>query len=489
MSVSVYFSNQIVQVAVGKRGKKGTIQAVYSSVAPEGCIINGIVMDPEVLGNFLNEFWILNNIPKKDVYLVVKSNKIASKNLNVPVLDKKKTFSYITREFSDMQREEEENTIAYTKLKRDNKKKQVEIYAEMAPKEQLREFMNIFANMGVALKGIISAEGSIIGYVKNTMARGNSTFILQVVNGNLVSNILIVEGEFTYYNSVRCFNEVGTPEYLEDLARSLNQLQQFMTTQKITAPIERVLVAGTENADLSNYNYVVSNQGVNAPVELVNAGISDPNLNFQAQRALFAYSGLFDQGIESNFLTNFDAKKEDAKVMDPAMKKRVITIATTLAVMLILFGFFLTKRLIAKSNYDEYHDYNSSPTTMMKVADYEAAVADRDAMQKKYNSINTVVETIDSYPVCTDEVIETIEETARGYADVEILSFDAESGHVAFTAKSKVVGDIYKYIDRLLDEDIFMNVEHTGYTLEEKTNLYNIRVECILAPSVGREEE
>ena len=29
----------------------------------------------------------------------------------------------------------------------------------------------------------------------------------------------------------------------------------------------------------------------------------------------------------------------------------------------------------------------------------------------------------------------------------------------------------------------------TGYTLEEKTNLYNIHVECILAPSVGREEE
>ncbi|MCR4846148.1 MAG: hypothetical protein K5865_05355 [Eubacterium sp.] len=489
MSVSVYFSNQIVQVAVGKRGKKGTLQTVYSSVAPEGCIINGIVMDPEVLGNFLNEFWILNNIPKKDVYLVVKSNKIASKNLYIPVLDKKKTFSYITREFSDMQREEEENTIAYTKLKRDNKKKQVEIYAEMAPKEQLREFMNIFSNMGVALKGIISAEGSIIGYVKNTMVRENSTFILQVVNGNLVSNILIVEGEFTYYNSVRCFNEVGTPEYLEDLARSLNQLQQFMSTQKITAPIERIFVAGTENADLSAYNYVVSNQGVNAPCELVNTGIGDPNLNFQAQRALFAYSGLFDQGIESNFLTNFDAKKEDAKVMDPAMKKRVITIATTLAVMLILFGFFLTKRLIAKSNYDEYHDYNSSPTTMMKVADYEAAVADRDAMQKKYNSINTVVETIDSYPVCTDEVIETIEETAKGYADVEILSFDAESGHVSFTAKSKVVGDIYKYIDRLLDEEIFMNVEHTGYTLEEKTNLYNIHVECILAPSVGREEE
>ena len=488
MSVSVYFSNQIVQVAVGTRGKKGVLKNIYTTVAPEGCIINGIVMDAEVLGNFLKEFWALNNIPKKDVYLVVKSNKIISKNLEIPALDKKKTYGYITREFSDMQREEGEDTLAYTKLAKNAKKKQVKVYAEMAPKEQLREFMTIFADMGIALKGIISAEGSIIGYVNKNIAKKGSTFILQIVNGNLVSNVLIVEGEFTYYNSVRCFNDVGTPEYLEDLARSLNQLEQFMSTQKITSPVERIFVAGTDKNDLSQYAYVMSNQGVNAPCELLNTGIADSNLNFEAQRALFAYSGLFDEGAESNFLTNFNMKKDGVKTMDPKMKKRVITIAATLGVMLVLFGIFLTKRLIAQSEYEELHSYNTSATTTMKVADYEAAVEDRDAMQKKYNSINTVIETIDSYPVCTDEVIEIIEETAKGYAEVEILSFDAESGHVAFTAKSKVVGDIYKYIDRLLGEKIFMNVEHTGYTLDEKTNMYNIRVECILAPSVGREE-
>ena len=127
MSVSVYFSNQIVQVAVGNRGKKGVLKNIYTTVAPEGCIINGIVMDAEVLGNFLKEFWALNNIPKKDVYLVVKSNKIISKNLEIPVLDKKKTYGYITREFSDMQREEGEDTLAYTKLAKDAKKKRVKV--------------------------------------------------------------------------------------------------------------------------------------------------------------------------------------------------------------------------------------------------------------------------------------------------------------------------------------------------------------------------
>ena len=103
-------------------------------------------------------------------------------------------------------------------------------------------------------------------------------------------------------------------------------------------------------------------------------------------------------------------------------------------------------------------------------------------------SINTVVDTIDSYPVCTDEVIKIIEDTAKGYAEIEILSFNAEEGKVTFSAKSDNVNDIYKYIDKLLGEEIFMNVDHTGYTYDESEEMYDIHVDCTLAESVGRSE-
>ena len=116
MSVSVYFSNQIVQIAVGTRAKKGSLKSVYTTMAPEGSIINGIVMDADALGAHIQRFWEANNIPKKDVYLVLNSNKIAGKNLGVPNMNGKKTLEFILREFADMQREDEENTIAYTPI-------------------------------------------------------------------------------------------------------------------------------------------------------------------------------------------------------------------------------------------------------------------------------------------------------------------------------------------------------------------------------------
>ncbi|MBR6403540.1 MAG: hypothetical protein IKS48_09185 [Eubacterium sp.] len=488
MSVSVYFSNQIIQIAVGTRARKGKLQKVYTTIAPEGSIINGIVMDAGSLGSHIKGFWEMNSIPKKDVYLVVNSNKIAGKNLSVPNMNSKKTLAFIMREFSDMQREDAENTIAFTSLGTDKKSKVRRLYAELAPKDQLREFIEIFAGMGVTLKGIISGEGSIIGYAQMTLAKLSKTFILQVVNGNLVSNVLFVDGLFRYYNSIRCFNEPGTMEYLDDLARSLNQLEQFMNTEKITSPVERIYVAGTTRDDLNQYNQVVHDHGVEANCELVHTGLSaDPTLEHESQTALFAVSGLFDQGSESNFLTNFSMKKEGENTLDPRTKKRIVIVISTLVLMLVLMGVALTLRLIREAKYKEAKDYNNSPSVMMQAMAYDEATQKRDAMLAKYNSINTVVETIESYPVCNDKVIETIEETARGYADIEILSFDAEQGKVTFSAKAENVNDIYKYIDKLLLEDIFMTVDHTGYSYDDGTGLYDIHVNCTLAESVGRD--
>ena len=490
MSVSVYFSNQIIQIAEGKRGRKGSLSAVHTTWAPEGSIINGIIMDAEALGNHVRDFWEERKLPKKDVYLVVNSNKIAGKNLSVPLMNEKKTLGFIMREFADMQREDADNTLSFTVMGQDRKSKTRKLYAEMAPKDQLKEFIQLFDSIGIQLKGIISGEGSIIGYARQTILPFAKTFVLQIINGNLVSNVLFADGEFRYYNSIRCFNEPGTEAYLDDLARSLNQMEQFMGAQKIVATIEQVLIAGTEGNNLPLYRRAVADRGINCPVEMINTGISsDPELERQAQLALFAVSGLFDQGKASNFLSHFNAKEDEKSAMDPKTRKRIIAVVTTFIVMAVGFGIALTLRLIRDAQYNEVHDYNNKASTKLQVMAYDDAVKKRDTMLSKYNAINFVSSSVDSYPLCNQEIVEILENTAQGYATIEMNSFNAESGVVGFTAMSDNVNNIYRYIDRLLLEDIFMDVNHTGYTYDTREGLYNIHVECTLAESVGRDIE
>ena len=490
MSVSVFFSNQIIQFALGTRAKRGTLKAVYTTMAPEGSIINGIIMDADSLGEHVRSFWEANNFPKKDVYLVVNSNKIAGKSLSVPILNDKKTLGFIMREFADMQREDADNTLAYTQMGMDRKTKVRKLYAEMAPKDQLKEFIQLFQKIGIELKGIISGEESIIGYAGQTILKQAKTFVLQIINGNLVSNVLFADGEFKYYNSIRCFNEPGTEAYMDDLARSLNQMEQFMGSQKITSPIEKVLVAGANGGNLPMYQQAVVDRGINAPVEIINTGIgSTPELEQQAQMALFAVSGLFDQGKSSNFLSYFNVKEEEKPAMDPKTRSRIISVIATLVVMAVAMGIALTMRLIRNSQYNELHDYNTKPSTKLQVMAYDEAVVKRDSMLAKYNAILFVSESVKTYPLCNKEIVQILEDTAKGYAEIEMNSFSAETGKVGFTAKADNVNDIYLYIDRLLKEKIFMTVTHTGYTYDNKMGLYNIHVECTLAEEVGRTSE
>ena len=241
--------------------------------------------------------------------------------------------------------------------------------------------------------------------------------------------------------------------------------------------------------DISQYSQVVREHGNTAPVELYNPEVSsNVALNHDAMTALYAVSGLYDLGKESNFLTYFSLKSDEEGGLDALTKRRLITVITTFIVMLAIFGVALTLRLIRDGRYKDLKDYNSSPVVIMAKSDYDAAVSKRDSMLAKYNSINTVVETLDSYPVASAEIIKIIEDTARGYAEIEITSFDADEGKIGFSAKAESVNDIYKYIDELLKEDIFMQVNHTGYTYDESEGLYNIHVDCTLAESVGRSE-
>ena len=490
MSVSVFFSNQIIQIALGTRAKRGTLKAVYTTMAPEGSIINGIIMDADSLGAHVRSFWEANSFPKKDVYLVVNSNKIAGKNLSVPIMNDKKTLGYIMREFADMQREDADNTLAFTQMGLDRKAKLRKLYAEMAPKDQLKEFIQLFESIGIQLKGIISGEESIIGYAGQTILKQAKTFVLQIINGNLVSNVLFADGEFKYYNSIRCFNEPGTEAYMDDLARSLNQMEQFMGAQKITSSIEKVLVAGANAGNLPMYRQAVADRGISAPVEIINTGISpSAELEQQAQYALFAVSGLFDQGKSSNFLSYFNVKDDEKPSIDPKTRSRIIAVITTFIIMAVSFGIALTLRLIRNSQYNEVHDYNTKPTTKMQVLAYDEAVQKRDTMLSKYNAITFVSDSVESYPLCNREIVQMLEDTARGYAVIEMNSFDAETGKVGFTAKAANVNNIYLYIDRLLREEIFVSVNHTGYTYDSNAGLYNIHVECTLAEKVGRSDD
>ncbi len=485
MSVSIFLNNTKVQIVIGKKGKKGIFERAIKVDAPEGSIINGIVMDPERFSEFLNQVWTANNLPKKDVILVVNSNKIPGRMVDMPIMSKQKSKEYMRRELADMMREGEEMLLAYNCVAANKSKKMNKMYVELASREQIKDYIDIFGAAGITLKAVQSAEGSIIGLLEEATAKQYKTFVMQITDENIVSNILWVDGVFNYFNSVRLFNEPGTEGYYEDCARSLSNLKQFMAANKLESNVERIVIAGTERTDVSFYGSMVENFGIEAPVEIMNYGLgTTPQMQFEAQKAIFALGGLFDSGREENFLTNYSAK-EKKQTVNPELKKNIIKIAVVFAVMAIGFLTALFLKIKRQKKYDELKEYNENPAIVSQAMLFDTFSDKRDRLAAQSNSIDNMLNTIETYPILNDQVISVLQDTAQGYAQIEIGNFNADSGIVNVSAKAKDVEKINEYIKRLEEKEIFNSVKYSGYVMNQD-GTWTINVICTFAEGVGR---
>ena len=487
MSVSIYLNNQQVQIVVGTRGRKGVYQNSYVLDAPEGSIINGIVTDSNAFVKFLQETWGTYKLSKSDVHLVVGGNKIHGRNVEVPMLSAAKTTEYLNRELSDMGKEGSDYVVCYNALSGKSGKKLRNFYVEMAESDLIKDYVDIFKEAGITLKSLVSAEGNILSLIDKTVNGYFKTFILQIMNGNIVTNILWVDGSFNYYNSVRCFNDVGTGAYYDDCARSLSNLNQFIQAHKIEQKIEKILIAGSDKLDVMYYGDLVTAYGITAPVAIVNQGLG-PNAenNHKAQQVIYGLSGLYTDGKkESNFLSNINKKEKQSKI-NPEIKKSISIVASTLVIMLLLFFITFGLRMIRQVKYNRLIEYNEDPTIMMQVGLFDKFSEKRDALAARANSIDNMLNTIQTYPILTKDVEKILFDTAKGYAEIEIGSFDAENGLVNVTAKARDVELINQYIYRLQDQDIFSSVKYSGYTYNQD-GTWSINVTCMFAEGVGRE--
>ncbi len=479
MSTVIYLANQQVQIVTGNsNGKKITINQSYILDAPEGSIINGIVMDADSFIGFLRDTWSSLGLSQKDVVVVVNSSKFVGKNIEMPVLKDSKTLEFIEREFTDINKADS-YSYGYIPLATEGKTKRV--YAENIPTDFIKDYIDIFTEAGIKVKAIYSGESSIINFVAKTAGRKYGTFILEIADRMMITTLLFVNGTFYYFNSTRCFHEQESEEYAQDMARSASQIIQFMQAHQIEYPLETIILAGVNPLNIYTYSEAILQQGIQVPVQV----FSDENLqaNVDIQNCIHASSGLINTGKYQNFLTLFhSAKKKGSE--EGKSKAGMFIIVGAVAVMAIILAATLTMKVLKNRELQDAKEANEAME--MQVLQYDLVTARNSFISRQYNSIVGLDENINTYPVCNTSVRNLIDKCAGNYAEVKFESFDADSGVVTFTATSGTVDEINLFIAELNKQDIFNSVDYSGYSFQELTNDWDIHVNCTLAESAGR---
>ena len=307
MSTVIYLANQQIQVITGTPGnRKISVADCYTEDAPDGCIINGMIMDADAFVSFMQNFWTTHNLPTKDVILVINSTKFIGKNIEMPLLNPKKTEEFINREFTDI-KQGEDYICGYFPIGQNKATKK--IYAEIITTDFIKDYVDIFTEIGVKVKAVYSGESSLIRLTALTAAQQYKTFVLQIADRMTITTILWVNGAFYYFNSTRCFHDQGTEDYAQDIARSVSQIRQFMQANQLDYPIEAVLLAGVNPQDLPLYQNAISQLDIYARVEVfTDTHVATNGLDVQAH--FHPISGLVKGNAgKQNFLDGYHAGK------------------------------------------------------------------------------------------------------------------------------------------------------------------------------------
>lgn len=486
MKTVVYLANLQMKVVLGTATNNGiNVKQAYTFDTPEGSIINGMVMDVDAFSSFLNSVWESNNFSKKDITLVINSNKFIGRTIELPVLSDRQTVDFIAREYGDMGKEEDYYFSYVNVANAEGKRKK--IYAEGITPDFIKDYIDLFNLAGIKLTEIYSGESGLISFTGYTLAKESRSFVMLLADEMTFTTILWLDGAFYYYNSARCFHEQGTAEYASDIARSLSQLMQFMKAHQIETPLENIYLAGVSKEDEGLYRNAIMEMGIDVPACVYDFRFGNTTYDADMYKFIHAVSGLCVKEKNLNFLVQhakFGRKKKAEK--NTALISNIILLGSIFVVMILILLVLSIVAAGKGKRYRELEEYNNSPTRQAELTDYEYYMRRNTYLMSQYEAIEDIDNNIVTYPTGNSVVLGTFDECAYGYAEVEYDSFDAVSGVISITAKAKNVEDINKFIKNLTQKDIFDSVDYTGYRYNEVQDIWDVNVTCILAEAAGR---
>ncbi len=487
MTTSVYLSNNTINAVVGTGGKKIRVKRVCSVEIPEGSLINGIITNEADLSDQLKEFWEQNKLPKKGVALVINSSQLVLKSLTLPKAGDKKIREVLPMEFGDVS-DQKDPILDYMLEGAD--KKTISVHAVMTDRSFVQGYLSLFKGLGVKVSSISVARtcrNKLLGTLRQVR---DKVCVVHMIDGTSISSMLWVDGKSVYATQRRVFCEAGTMQFGMELARLVNNIQQFAITQQIHEKIEKVYLAGTQGNEFEIYREAMAEAGTEGTCELL-----QPEKHIRMPKGM---DQEFSRYVAE--LGNMIHVKQDINLVVPAQKKvkkkeegpriwkrYVIPPVILLAVLGSAAAFLLLQERKKRAELKELRDYIEDPANIEQCNQADTVQGYIAELSGKIAQIQWVEGCILSFPYMNSSVVQELQNCAAAQAvELEIKSYDAGDGELSVDARAEEVTMINQFIDMLELSGIFDDIQYSGYTFDETELLYTINVNCYLSEQAGR---
>ncbi len=486
MSEVVFLSNTNIQIASGSAAGDGVrVSKLISSPLPEGAVLNGVVMDPDMVVEAIKLAWQANKLPKSEVTLIINSPQLRANRVDAPLLADKKTTEFIERETRDSEYGRFQNPITgWYVVGKDAKAKTQKVVYETAEIDFVNKYVDIFGKAGLKLKTIHNGVQLATEYF--TKQAAGKTVLYMILDGKSLVTIFFAEGKYYYDSTSRVFAQPGTPEFAREIYASISSIRQFISAQHLTETVKDIMFCGLAYSHVNQLANDILNLDSTVDISIAQPPQGTSVGSDQSQFPFFVYpiAGLrkIDERMPILKNTKQASKKKKEKSF---MASLIVPFILVLAVALIGYGVCLTLKMKKQAELEDLEKYINNQTVVDQIAEYDAMYENMAEMGRIQGGVDILMDDLNSYPVPDSSINESILEAAKKHdVSVDFNSYSSSTGVFSITASSPEVEDINQFIADLMAMDIFENVNYTGYSLSSDGKSWQINVVCTLA---GRE--
>ncbi|MDR3052465.1 MAG: hypothetical protein LBU48_01205 [Coriobacteriales bacterium] len=259
---SLYCSPTHFKLVVGSADKDTIKVENFLEVAlPPNATINGIVTDATTMTDFFDSVakqWgiaagkVMNNpLLKQPSQLVVHTNSIQTKILEVPPVSDEQVRIFIKREFDQYAEGETDDLYDYTILNPSLPSGGIEILATSVGRSLLAPYVTALTGAGYNLKGINIGVNCHIKLVRFLPELTGQSFVLVHADGKDQTITLFIGGFYRFSNRYRLMNNPNTPEWLAEIVNNLSSMLQSTRAQRKQAAVAYAYVAGMADAQIA----------------------------------------------------------------------------------------------------------------------------------------------------------------------------------------------------------------------------------------------
>lgn len=263
MTTTLFVSNETIQVVSGTaKGKKLIINSIITEPVKEGTIINGVITDASQLKNDIDQIFQNNKKLGKKINVIVDGSSINTKILEVPLLNEAKLMPFIETNYPEVENREK-MLIDYMVLEGKTEAGGASVLSVLTEKDFVNEYSELITSLGIKIDTIDISLSSLIKLVKFGIKALGETFIVGVLDKNILALVLFVRGKFRFSRRIRIVSEIGSEEILPEMVKILSNMIQFNKSEKTNADISDIYIGGFLPADNEIYKQLTDSLDVN----------------------------------------------------------------------------------------------------------------------------------------------------------------------------------------------------------------------------------